>query len=209
MHFVRASTNALNSVFLVTSGVQLSSVRCSIVYIKSFSLSIVWPRLGQKCAIYWITLGSWSPFNCSNSFLYFLFSFKLIPLRLCQEIESSAELWRWSYFRIFVGSRHRAWRSKACAWLILLSSLWISWVESSPFDDHFIDDNSYFWRGVDIDQLIRQLSLRWILKSEQANSSVSLQKFCNSLLAHLCPPHWMASGEWLTALRLCSFDYPA
>lgn len=172
IHFVRASTNALNSVSLVTSGVQLSSDKCSIVYIKTSALSIFWPRSGQTCGIYWITLGSERLFTCSDAFLYFLFSFALIAMGLWEEFEWSAEHCWWDYFGISIGSRHWVWRSMACAWLILLSSLWMSWVESSPFDAHFIDDNSYFWRGADIDQLIRYLSLRWILKSEQAHPSV-------------------------------------
>lgn len=108
-------------------------------------------------------------FNCSNVFLYFLFNFDLISMHLCQEFERLSEHWWSNYFGLSIGSRHLVWRSKACAWLILLSSLWMSWVESSPFEAHFIDDNSYFWRGAGIDHLIRYLSLRWILKSEQAH----------------------------------------
>ena len=36
----------------------------------------------------------------------------------------------------------------------------------------------------------------------------ALQKFCNSLLAHVCPPHPMTSREWLIAVWLCSFKCP-
>lgn len=185
-----------NILFIVYNSVNLSRSHtfCSSIY-KCFELSLsgyfrcpvfigqVFNRVHQDLSVIdmlasteikernlLISLGITKTFfNCSYVLLYFLFNLDLISMHLCQEPESLSVHWWCNYFGLSIGSRHLVWRSKACAWLILLSSLWMSWVESSPFEAHFIDDNSYFWRGAGIDHLIRYLSLVWILKSEQAH----------------------------------------
>lgn len=92
------------------------------------------------------------------------------------------------HFDSSAGSKQRVFRSRVCTSLMLLISLWMSWDESSPFEVHFIEDNSYFCKGSGIDQFFRYFSLGQVPELSSNENSFPLQIFCNSSPIVAQPP---------------------